>query len=219
MPKRDPKTRDQVPRATVARLALYLRELQHLERLGETTVKSRWLGQKLGLTDAQVRRDLSIFGQFGQRGVGYSVRRLCGAIGDIMGTDRRWPVILIGMGNLGRALSGYRGFEKQGFDLVAIFDSAPELVGTPFHGRRVESLDRLEAVVRKHKVQLAILAVPGSSVQELVDRLEKAGVNGVLNFAPVRILTNSASMSVMDVDMALELQRLAFEVVNRSEND
>ncbi len=123
-----------VSSATVSRLALYLRELQEMDRSGIDTVKSKTLGHHLGLTDAQVRRDLSIFGNFGRRGIGYPVRALIRAIRQIMGTDRRWEVLLVGVGNLGRALCGYQGFGQQSFHLVALFDADSKKTGQSIGG-------------------------------------------------------------------------------------
>lgn len=189
-----------------------------MSRSGKRTVNSRILGQHLGLTDAQVRRDLSIFGQFGQRGVGYPVSGLTQAIREILGTDRSWDVILVGLGNLGRALCGYRGFSQQSFRLVGVFDNDPKKVGTTISGQKVFSLSDLEKIIQEKSVQLAILAVPAEAAQEVADRLEKAGICGILNFAPINLRSATQNAAVVNVDMALELQRLAFAVVNATTN-
>jgi redox-sensing transcriptional repressor len=204
-----------VPVATVTRLALYLRELQQLHRSGLQRIQSGAIAKRLGLNDSQVRRDLSCFGQFGQRGVGYSIPALTQAIQAILGTDRSWNVILIGAGNLGRALSGYRGFDQQGFRLVGVFDCVEDKIGSKLGGLTIQSLDDLEAVVEKESVELAILAVPASSAASVAQRLEIAGVTGLLNFAPVSVRKPGSSLTVVDVDLAVELQRLAFAVVNQ----
>ena len=203
-----------VPVATVTRLALYLRELQQLQRSGQQRIQSSAIAKRLGLNDSLVRRDLSCFGQFGQRGVGYSITGLTKAIQAILGTDRSWNVILIGSGNLGRALSGYRGFNQQGFRLVGVFDSDPDKIGTILGSLTVSSLDDLESLVEREKVELAILAVPASSAATVAQRLEDAGVTGILNFAPVTVRSQGSGLTVVDVDLAVELQRLAFAVVN-----
>jgi redox-sensing transcriptional repressor len=210
-------TRSSVPVATVTRLALYLRELQQLHRSGLQRIQSGILAKRLGLNDSQVRRDLSCFGQFGQRGVGYNISGLIKAIQAIMGTDRSWNVVLVGAGNLGRALSGYRGFDQQGFRLVGVFDCSEEIIGSKVGKLVVRSLDELDTVVEKEKVELAIIAVPAESATEVVQRLESAGVTGILNFAPVTVRKPSSSLTVVDVDLAVELQRLAFAVVRRAE--
>ena len=205
-----------VPVATVTRLALYLRELQQLQRSGAQRIQSGAIAKRLGLNDSQVRRDLSCFGQFGQRGVGYDITGLMKAIQVILGTDRSWNVILVGAGNLGRALSGYRGFDQQGFRVVGVFDCSEEKIGSKLGNLLIQSLDDLETVVEKTKVELAILAVPAESAIAVAQRLEIAGVTGILNFAPVTVRRPNSSLTVVDVDLAVELQRLAFAVVNKN---
>jgi redox-sensing transcriptional repressor len=138
-----PKSRSEIPVATVTRLALYLRELQQLQRGGIDSVRSQSLAERLGLKDSQVRRDLSCLGTVGQRGVGYRVPDLTFAIQHVLGTDRSWNVILVGVGNLGRALSGYRGFGQQGFRLLAAFDSDPKKIGTTIGELEILSLRRM----------------------------------------------------------------------------
>ncbi len=207
-----------IPVATVTRLALYLRELQRMHRSGLQRVQSRTIAKRLGLNDSQVRRDLSCFGHFGQRGVGYSIPVLTKAIQTILGTDRSWNVVLIGTGNLGRALSGYKGFSQHGFRLVGVFDTAQELIGTHLGSMTILSLDDLESVVENEKVELAILAVPASSAPSVAERLEIAGVAGILNFAPVTVRSSGKGLTVVDVDLAVEMQRLAFAVVNQKAN-
>ena len=210
--------RGDVPKATVARMALYLRELQELELSGVVRIKSKTLGDRLGFSDAQVRRDLSIFGQFGIRGFGYEISQLIDALRQILGTDRVWSTILIGMGNLGRALAGYRGFGKQNFPIDAIFETDPKKIGIRVAGVQVRSIDDLEAALNITPARLAILAVPAESAQEIADRLALAGVHGILNFAPTKLLPKSDAISIVNVDMAIEMQRLAFAVVNNSES-
>ncbi len=210
--------RNEVPKATVARMALYLRELQELELSGAIRIKSKALGDRLGFSDAQVRRDLSIFGQFGKRGFGYEIAQLIEALRQILGTDRVWGTILIGMGNLGRALAGYRGFGKQNFPIDAIFESDPTKIGIRVDGILVRPIDELESTLRDNPARLAILAVPADSAQEIADRLAAAGVQGILNFAPTKLRPKSDSISIVNVDMAIEMQRLAFAVVNNSES-
>jgi len=212
------KPRSEIPAATVSRLALYLRELQQIERSGSASVRSGWLAERLGLKDSQVRRDLSCLGQVGQRGVGYRIQDLVSEIQHVLGTDRSWNVILVGVGNLGRALSGYRGFDQLGFKLIAAFDSAPEKVGDSVGSLRVQHLDHLEAFAGEYSIDLAILAVPASEASEVAKRLQQAGVSGILNFAPV-VIPSNARITVQPVDLALELQRLAFWVVQKKQVD
>jgi redox-sensing transcriptional repressor len=207
-----PKSRSEIPVATVTRLALYLRELQQLQRGGTESVRSQSLAERLGLKDSQVRRDLSCLGTVGQRGVGYRVADLVTAIQHVLGTDRSWSVILVGVGNLGRALTGYKGFGQQGFQLVAAFDSDPDKIGSHIGALTIRGLDTLEAFIVEHPIDLAILAVPAESARLVASRLASCGVSGILNFAPIAVPSSDA-LTIQDVDLAIELQRLAFSVV------
>jgi redox-sensing transcriptional repressor len=203
-----------VPQAVVSRLSLYLRELQHLLRDGSETTSSTQLGRLLGFTDAQVRKDLAYFGQFGYPGIGYRCDELVVAIKRILGTDQDWPIALVGVGNLGRALMGYRGFQQQGFRLVAAFDVDPTKVGSEVDGIKVYPLAEMPQVVRQFGIKLAILSVPGSAAQEVADQLIDAGLRGLLNFAPVT-LNLPDDVRMVAVDLAIELEQLTFAVVNR----
>lgn len=202
-----------LPPATASRLGLYLRELQHFSRSGALTIKSHALGNRVGLSDSQIRRDLALFGEYGKRGVGYNVVGLIGALRKALGTDGKWNVILIGLGNLGNALVRYKGFSEQGFVLKAIFESDITKVGLPIRGVPVYSIDDLEQRIQQLQVQMAILAVPAAAAPAIAERLANLGVSGILNFSPVS-LSGREKMSVVDVDLAIELQRLAFAVVN-----
>ena len=202
-----------IPAATASRLGLYLRELQHFLRNGTETIKSNSLGRRLGLSDSQIRRDLALFGEFGKRGVGYNVAGLVGALRKALGTDGQWNTILIGLGNLGSALVHYRGFSQQGFALQAIFESDITKVGGAIEGIPVYSIEDLEEVLPKLQVQMAILAVPAREAPKLAHRLAELGISGILNFAPVS-LSHISGVATVDVDLAVELQRLAFAVVN-----
>jgi len=206
-----------VSQAVVSRLSLYLRELQHLVRDGHETTNSTQLGSRLGFTDAQVRKDLANFGQFGYPGIGYRCDELIAAIRKILGTDRQWPVAVVGLGNLGRALLGYKGFNQQGFRIVAAFDVAPEKVGQTVDGVEIFHLDDLARVVVERDIRLAIIAVPAPAAQQVADELAAAGVAGVLNFAPVT-LSMAEEISRIGVDLAIELEQLSFAVVNRRQN-
>lgn len=208
----DPKD---VPKAVVSRLSLYLRELHHLIAGGHATTSSGRLGQQLGFSDAQVRRDLAYFGHFGQPGVGYRCDELIGAIRSILGTDREWRVAMIGVGNLGQALLGYRGFASQGFTIVAAFDVDQTKTNREVGGVPVYSLDDLAEVVRDKQIELGLVAVPANTAQQAADRLVAAGVAGILNFAPVT-LNLPDHVSHVGVDLATELEQLCFSVANRS---
>ena len=206
-----------VPQAVVSRLSLYLRELQHLIRDGHETTNSTQLGKRLGFTDAQVRKDLAYFGQFGYPGIGYRSQELIIAIRKILGTDRSWPVAVVGLGNLGRALLGYKGFDEQGFRIVAAFDVAAGKVGQTVEKVEVFHFDQLDQIVRQMRIQLGIVAVPAAAAQQVADALVAAGVQGVLNFAPVTLSVPDHVRRV-GVDLAIELEQLSFAVVNRPQN-
>ena len=160
---------DSIPNPAVRRLSLYLRQLETFGRKDRRTISSKQLGESLGLTDAQVRKDLAYFGQFGHPGIGYRVDDLIGQLRKILGTDRTWNVILVGAGNIGRALSSYRGFNPKGFKLVGVFDNDPHKVGKRLGAYTIQPFDELAGVVQKHAVRLAILAVPPNVAVNTVD--------------------------------------------------
>lgn len=204
----------QVPQAVVSRLSLYLRELQHLVRDGHETTSSTQLGKLLGFTDAQVRKDLAYFGQFGYPGIGYRCPELIAAIKKILGTNHSWSLALVGMGNLGRALIGYRGFHQQGFEIVAGFDTDPEKIGSRFEGIDVFHLDDIGRIVGERNIRMAIIAVPSAVAQRVADALVAAGIEGILNFAPVT-LALPKHIRTVGVDLAIELEQLSFNVVSK----
>ena len=208
------KPGDTPPKAVISRLSLYLRELQHLVRSGQMTTSSSGLGQRLGFSDAQVRKDLAYFGQFGRPGIGYPCEELIPAIRAILGTDRGWPVAMVGAGNLGRALLGYKGFAQQGFHIVAVFDIDPATVGTTIEGVHVYHFDALAKVVAAEGIKIAMIVVPAAAAQEVADQLVAVGIEGILNFAPVTI-NLPEQVSTVGVDLAIELEQLTFSVVKR----
>jgi len=203
-----------VPKVVVNRLSLYLRELQRLEAAGQATISSGQLGALLGFSDAQVRKDLGFFGQFGYPGVGYRCDELIRAMRDILGTNQLWPVVMVGVGNLGQALLGYRGFVRQNFRIVAAFDADPAKVGRCFDGITVRPVDDLPAFVAEHAIRLGMIVVPADRAQEVADRLVAAGVDGIVNFAPVT-LALPPQVQVVAVDLAIELEQLSFAVTSR----
>jgi len=204
----------QVPKAVINRLSLYLRELQRLVRDGHETTSSTQLGKLLEFTDAQVRKDLAYFGQFGYPGIGYRCSELMGRIKEILGTDHRWPLAMVGLGNLGRALLGYRGFTHQGFEIVCAFDVDEAKVGRQFDGIPVHHLDQMVDIIPQLGIRLAIIAVPAPSAQKVADSLVAAGIEGILNFAPVTIAVPK-HVNLEGVDLAIELEQLSFAVVNK----
>ena len=197
-------------------MSLYLRELQHLLREEKKTISSTKLGRLLGITDAQVRKDFAYFGQFGYPGIGYRCEELVDEIRRILGTDRIWPAAMVGVGNLGQALLGYQGFTGQGFSVRAAFDIDTQVVGKEICGLTVHHMSELTEIVRQKAIQLAILAVPANAAPEVAEQIVDSGITGVLNFAPVT-LNLPKSVSVVGVDLAMELEQLAFAVVSKSE--
>jgi redox-sensing transcriptional repressor len=183
-------------------------------RAGLQTTSSTQLGKLFGFTDAQVRKDLAFFGQFGHPGLGYRCSELVSEIRRILGTDRNWPVAIVGTGNLGRALLGYRGFGQQGFQISAAFDNDPGKIGQVIERTPVYCIDQLSEVTRQEGIQLGVIAVPAPAAQIVADKLVAAGMVGILNFAPVTI-TVPDRVRLVSVDLAIELERLTFAVVNR----
>jgi len=214
-----PKPRpDGIPTPAVRRLSLYLRELEALLDTGTQTISSRQLGETLGLSDAQVRKDLAYFGQFGQAGVGYRVEELSQEIRRILGTDRPWNVMLVGVGNLGRALLAYRGFVKKRFNMVAAFDADPALIGkhlTP-DGVLVRPMREMAEVAARMDIRLGLLCVPAPAAQSVAEQMVAAGVQAILNFAPTT-LNVPPTVAVLGVDLAVHLEQLSFHLTARDQ--
>jgi redox-sensing transcriptional repressor len=207
----EPLRPDAIPNPAVRRLSLYLRQLEGFKRKDRRTISSKQLGESLNLTDAQVRKDLAYFGQFGHPGIGYRVEDLIAQVKHILGTDKTWNVLLIGAGNLGRALMSYRGFDAKGFRLVAVFDDDKNKVGTQQADFVVQPLSELAETVRRLNIRLAIMAVPAEVAQDVADQLVEAGIKGLLNFAPVSIqVPSDVALNAMDV--AVQLEQLSFQV-------
>lgn len=200
-----------IPKAAVFRLSLYLRELFVLHKKGIETVSSSKLANFLGLTDAQVRKDLAYFGQFGHPGVGYHVEELIGELKRILGTDRMWDVVLIGCGNLGRALAAYKGFRRQGFQIVAAFDAASGKTGRSIGQLTVQPMSELSETVSRTGSRIAVICVPSGEAQKVADQAVAAGIRGILNFAPVSIST-PAHVVESSVDLAIRLEQLSFQL-------
>jgi redox-sensing transcriptional repressor len=203
-----------VPKVVVSRLSLYLRELQRLEAAGQETISSGQLGALLGFSDAQVRKDLGFFGQFGYPGVGYRCDELIRAMRDILGTNQSWNVAMVGVGNLGQALLGYRGFGRQNFTITAAFDADPAKVGETVQGLRIQPLGELAATIRDKGIRLGMIVVPAERAQEAADALVAAGIEGIVNFAPVTLALPPHVQNV-GVDLAIELEQLSFAVTTK----
>jgi len=203
-----------VPAPAVRRLSLYLRELEGFLASDRQTISSKQLGKALHLTDAQARKDLAYFGQFGHPGIGYRVDELIARIRCILGTDRTWNVLLVGAGNLGNALLSYRGFSKKGFQIVAVFDSDPDKVGTRIGdvpGLEILHIDRLKETVAERDIQMGMIAVPANIAQEVADALIDCGIRGILNFAPAS-LDVPENVALASVDLSVHLEQLAFRI-------
>jgi redox-sensing transcriptional repressor len=203
-----------VPEATVARLAVYLRMLGELAEQSTETVSSEELAAVSGVNSAKLRKDLSYVGSHGIRGVGYEVRPLLRHLENTLGLTHRQAVALVGIGNLGHALAGYGGFGGRGFPVTALFDVDPDLVGIKINGIVVDHVREIPAVCREQHVTIGMIATPGPAAQGVCDQLVRAGVSCILNFAPV-VLQVPEQVEVRKVDLAVELQILAFHVARR----
>lgn len=202
-----------IAESTVRRLSLYLRFLEEYEAKGNETISSGELAQFGGTTSAQVRKDLSFFGSFGKRGMGYIVKELIAAIREILGLGRPWDVVIIGAGKIGAALAQYRGFTTRGFKVAGIYDADPAKVGTRLGQVTVSPDAELERDVQRLKPDIAVLCVPPDAAQPLVDRVVRAGIRAILNFASVP-LQAPEGVTIRAVNMATELEILAFSITN-----
>jgi redox-sensing transcriptional repressor len=203
-----------VAESTVRRLSLYLRFLEEFEGQGVETVSSGALASRGSTTSAQVRKDLSFFGSFGKRGLGYPVPALADRLREILGLKQRYQVGMIGAGKIGSALVQYRGFRQRGFDIIAIFDSDPAKIGRQWNGLTIQNIDLLEAEFAKRPIDMAVLVTPADAAQPITDRLVKLGVNAILNFAPVQLVVPD-DVVVKTVNLALELETLSYALANR----
>jgi redox-sensing transcriptional repressor len=198
-----------IPEATVARLPLYYRALLEFAEQAVGTVSSEQLAGLAGVNAAKVRKDLSYLGSYGTRGVGYDVDYLVREITQELGLTQDWPVLIVGLGNLGRALANYRGFGARGFRIVALVDADPGKVGQSIGEMAIEALDDLPTIVAERKIAIGVIATPALAAQEVADRLVEAGVSSILNFAPA-VVGVPEGVSIRKVDLATELQILAF---------
>ncbi len=207
-----------VSSSTIRRLSLYLRILELMDRGGGGTVSSDDLASAAGTTAAQVRKDLSLFGSFGKRGLGYQVADLAQRVRDILGLDRIWRVGLVGAGRIGSALFEYDAFRRRGFEVVSVLDNDPAKIGSRWGTVTVRDTASLEQVLRAEAVEVVILTVPASAAQEVADRAVTAGIRGILNFAPAQLHV-PAGVFVQDVNMVMELEALSFDLTHGSTTD
>ena len=200
-----------IPEATIIRLSVYSRHLTDVDRKGIITTSSGDIAEGVGVSPAQVRKDLAYFGEFGTRGVGYNVKDLRQHILRILGLSVDWSVALVGAGHLGLALSSYKGFRERGFIITSVFDSDPNKIGTLIGDVEVMPIERLEEVVKQNHTHIGIIAVPSAYAQEIADKLISAGVQAILNFAPV-VLNVPPEIELRNVDLAVNLEVLTFNV-------
>lgn len=203
-----------IAESTVRRLSLYLRFLEEFEEQGMETVSSEALAARGGTTSAQVRKDLSFFGSFGKRGLGYSVAELVRKLREILGLGRSYRVAMIGAGKIGSALVHYPGFLQRGFQIASIFDTDPGKIGKAWNGLMVRNVKELEAEIRRHPVDIAVIVTPADVAQAVTDRCVALGIKAVLNFAPVQ-LSVPEDVVVKTVNLALELETLSYALTNR----
>jgi redox-sensing transcriptional repressor len=205
-----------IAESTVRRLSLYLRFLEEFEEQGASTVSSASLAARGGTTSAQVRKDLSFFGSFGKRGLGYDVAALKQQLREILGLTRRYRVVVIGAGKIGSALVQYRGFADRGFDLVAIYDNDPAKIGRKWNHLGVRDVARLEKDLKQEPADLAAIVTSADAAQEVADRLVRCGISAILNFAPVQLQVPDP-VAVKTVNLVLELEALSYVLASREE--
>lgn len=205
-----------IPKSAVSRLSIYLREVSRLERDGKDRVSSTELGDLTGLTDAQVRKDLSYFGQFGTSGAGYDIPKLKESLRQILGKDKVWPIVLIGVGNIGSALLRYPGFKNQGFIIKEAFDIDQKIIGKRYGDIVVKDIKKIKDIECNNSIKIAIIAVPGDSAQNVADTLIKSGVRCILNFAPV-VLKVDNGVTVSNIDLSNELENFSFILTSLKE--
>lgn len=202
-------SKQSIPAATVPRLSQYLRKLQEIQNRGTTTVSSRQLADEVGTNPAQIRKDLSYFGEFGIRGVGYGVDRLISELKKCLGLNHSWNVIIIGSGKLGTALALYQGFKRQGFNLIGMFDADSKVIGSDRGAGSVLAIDQLKSFLKQHEVHIAIVTTPSAAAQDVIDMVVDAGVPSVLNFASFRAASEKPVI-LRQVDLSTELMTLSF---------
>ena len=202
-----------IAESTVRRLSIYLSFLEEIEAEGVLTTSSDDLARLGGTTSAQVRKDLSFFGSFGKRGLGYSVPELASQLREILGLGKEWRVCIVGIGKIGAALSRYAGFAERGFVVTGLYDSDPEKIGRCDDGLLVKDTAELEKDIKSSLYDIVVLTIPPENAQEIVDRVVKAGIKAILNFAPVQ-LNVPADVTLRTVNMAMELEGLTFALTN-----
>lgn len=212
------KEQSVVSRATIDRLPLYFRTLRQIQKENVIIISSEELGRRIGVTPEQIRKDLSSFGEFGKKGVGYYVSDLAKHIGEILGLHREWNIALVGFGHLGRALVNYKHFSNLGFNITALFDADPAKIGEIVRNLKVQSLDELEKEITDKNIHIAVLAVPENEAQDVANRVIAAGIRGIWNFAPV-ILNIPEGIRLRNEDLSVGLTGLSYYLSRDIPND
>jgi len=200
---------EKIPDIIITRLPVYLRALQRMADKGIKTTSSQELGERVGISAAQIRKDISQFGEFGKQGTGYTIDYLLDKLREILKVDRMWDVIIIGAGDMGHALARYQGFSNRGFNVVMIFDNDQEKIGQKIGEFTVESIDNLVEKIKSADIKIAMLTIPATAAQGIADKLVEAGVKAILNYAPIS-LSVPKGVRVQHIDPATHLQRMTY---------
>lgn len=200
---------EKIPDIIIGRLPVYLRALQRLSDKGIYTTSSQELGSIVGISAAQIRKDISQFGEFGKQGTGYSIPFLIERLRDILKVERVWDVVIVGMGDIGHALARYNGFSNRGFHITMVFDNDPKKVGQKVGDFEILDMSVMAEKIKQNKIKIAMLTVPATVAQEVAEQLIKAGVRAILNYAPIS-LSVPAGVRVQHIDPAIHLQRMTY---------
>lgn len=198
-----------IPDIVISRLPVYLRALERLAQEGFEVTSSHELGRRLGISSAQIRKDLSHFGGFGKQGTGYRITFLREQLKNVLKVEREWQIALVGAGDLGSAVARYRGFAERGFHITHIFDNAPDRIGQTIGGFTIQALDMMQGLIRSEAIRIAMIAVPAEAAQSVADQLVAAGIQAILNYAPIN-LNVPAHVHVQNIDPVLHLQRMTY---------
>lgn len=200
---------EQIPKIVISRLPIYIQALNQLLRDNKTVISSMELGEILGITSSQIRKDLSHFGGFGKQGTGYDIILLMESLREILNLNQIWQIVVVGVGHIGQALLNYDGFGRKGFEIIAAYDNSPAVIGKKIGGIEVLSVDQMEEQICSKQIDIAAIAVPAEQAQQVCDRLVKCGIKAILNYAPVA-LDVPESVQVSAVDPVLELQKMTY---------
>ena len=206
----------QIPEVVVSRLPMYVRGLTELQNDGIEFINSRDLGRRFGMSPDQIRKDLSYFGKFGRQGRGYNASLLLGELRHILGLDRQWRMAIVGIGRLGRAILDYKGFIPRGFKIVAAFDKDPDVIGKKVSGVVIQDMAELEIGVVEKKVNIAVVAVPSTEAQEVIDKLVRSGIEAILNYAPIYAYVPN-DVRLESIDPVLALQSMTYYLARRQD--